>query len=397
MDGILNLEDVNVRGKKVVMRVDFNVPLDDSGNILDDTRIQETLPSIEHVLNEGGSLILLSHMGRPKGKDSKLSLKPCAKDLEKLIKRKVRFIDDCVSDEALNAAKNLKPKEVLLLENLRFHEGEEKPEKDPGFAKKLAELGDIYVNDAFGSSHRPHASIVPLAGLYKKKAAGFLLEKEVSFLEKALKNPERPYLALIGGAKVSSKLGVIKSLLSHVDGIIIGGGMAYTFLKAYGVKIGSSICEEDLLEEARRTLEEAKAKNVPIYLPEDSIIVDHLSNDAQKKVAPNSVGIPDGMMGVDIGPKTIQHFTSLISRAKTIFWNGPFGIFEIASFSLGTFEIAKAVIESAKLSIVGGGDTIAAINSFKLGSKITHMSTGGGASLEFIEKGTLPGLEALKK
>jgi phosphoglycerate kinase len=392
----LSVTDLDVRKKKVLIRVDFNVPLDKNGRITDDTRIVASLPTIKYVLDHGGSVILMSHLGRPKGKkNSEFSLKPCAKRLEEILGIPVKMAPDCIGSKVEEMVANLKTGEIILLENLRFYSAEESPEKDSSFAKKLSELGDLYVNDAFGTAHRAHSSTVGIAKYFSKAAAGFLLLKELQFLGLNLLEPKRPFFSIIGGAKISSKLGVIKSLIDKVDALFIGGGMAYTFLKAKGIEIGNSLLEKDLVEEAKYILEKAKNTNVALYLPFDSIIVEKLDNNAPFKIVDTDQGIPNGYQGVDIGPKTIEFYRSQLKKACTVLWNGPLGIFEMSNFAKGTNAIALALSQLNATTIVGGGDSIAAIQMAGVTNKITHISTGGGASLEFIELGTLPGIEVL--
>lgn len=393
----LSLQDLNVKDKKVLMRVDFNVPQDENQHITDDTRIKETLPSIQYILNQGGKLILMSHLGRPKGKKNlKYSLAPIAKNLSELLGKKVQFCGDCIGDEVKNAVDHLKSGECLLLENLRFYEAEEKPEKDPFFAKQLSAFGDVFVDDAFGNAHRHHSSNVEVPKYFRNSsAAGFLMEKEIAFLGKELSHPKRPFYAIIGGAKVSDKLGVIKALLKKVDAIFIGGAMAYTFLKAKGFSIGSSLCEDDLLEIATFILEESKLQNIPIILPIDHLVSSNLKGESDVFTCSVQEGIKPGFYGVDIGPKTIELFSAELLPAKTVFWNGPLGIFEVSRFSEGTKAIASLVANLDAMTIVGGGDSVAALESLNLKDKISHVSTGGGASLEYIEYGTLPGIEVL--
>lgn len=393
----LSLKDLHLSGKKVLLRVDFNVPLDKNGHITDDTRIQASLPSIQYILDHDGSVILMSHLGRPKeGKDPKLSLKPCATRLSELLKRPVQMADDCVGPEVEKKVSQIKPGDILLLENLRFHPGEEKPEKYPEFVKQLAKLGDLYVNDAFGTAHRAHASTATIAQYFPGKAAsGFLLEKEIQFLGSALLNPTHPFYAIIGGAKISSKIGVLKSLIKKADGLLIGGGMAYTFFKAKGIQIGNSIHEDEFLQTAREFMEDCKKANKTLLLPIDIVVAEKIEPNAKTKLIEAQQGIPPGFEGVDIGPKTIASFTTQLQDAKTIFWNGPLGVFEQKEFAKGTEAIAKAVAQSKAVTVVGGGDSIAAIESAGVANKITHISTGGGAALEYIEFGKLPGIEAL--
>ncbi len=393
----LSLTDLPIQGKKVLMRVDFNVPLDKNATITDDTRIAAALPSIRHVLSQGGALILMSHLGRPKEKKvPELSLAPCAKRLAELLQQPVLIAPDCIGPEVEAMARTLKPGQVLLLENLRFHRGEEHPDDDPEFAKKLAQLGDFYVNDAFGTAHRAHSSTATIARYFPgKAAAGFLMEKEIRFLGEALLKPARPFYAIIGGAKISSKIGVLKALIPKVDALLIGGGMAYTFFKAQGWAIGDSICEDEWLNEARSIMEACRAKGVKLLLPVDNVMADQPRNGAHTKIIDPQQGIPAGFQGVDIGPGTIRLFTQQLQDAATVFWNGPLGIFEQSDFAKGTQAIAKVVAQLHATTIVGGGDSIAALQAAGLADKITHLSTGGGASLEFIEQGTLPGIEAL--
>lgn len=390
----MNIQDLPISGKKVLIRVDFNVPFDKQGAITDDTRIREALPTIQYILDKGGSVILMSHLGRPDGKkDPKFTLKPCAERLSQLLGKEVKMAPDCVGDEVEKLVKGLKPKEVLVLENLRFYPAEEKPEKDPEFAKKLAKLADFYVNDAFGTAHRAHSSTATIAQYFKgKRAAGFLLQKEIDFLGSHFAKPEHPFYAVIGGAKVSTKLGVLKSLLSKVDALFIGGGMAYTFMKAQGLSIGDSLCEDNLLEEARQFLKDAKK---PIYLPKDIVIAKEFSNDSEQKVVETSKGIPDGWQGMNIGPATSKLWKEELQKAKMVFWNGPLGVFEFPNFAKGTRDMAETLANLDAVTIAGGGDSVAAINQVGLAEKFSHISTGGGACLEYIEFGHLPGIDAL--
>ncbi|NGX41201.1 MAG: Bifunctional PGK/TIM [Candidatus Anoxychlamydiales bacterium] len=392
-----SITDLDLNNKKVLMRVDFNVPLTDDDKISDDTRIKAALQSIKYVLDNGASLILMSHLGRPKGKkDPKLSLKIVAKRLGDLLQKEVKMAPDSIGPEVENLAKDLKPGEILLLENLRFHEAETKPEKDPNFAKSLASLGEIYINDAFGTAHRKHSSTFTITEYFPKKSLmGFLLKKEISFLGKAIKNPKRPFYAIIGGKKISTKIGVIDSLIDKVDGIFIGGAMTYTFLKALNLSVGKSIYEEDFVKEAQKIMTKCDVKKVRLYLPLDTVVADEFKNDAKTQIINTDENIPDNFEGMDIGPKTIKEFSKLLKDGKTILWNGPLGVFEFDNFAKGTNEIAKAISKINCISIVGGGDSIAAINKLGLGDKFSHLSTGGGASLEYIELGTLPGIEAL--
>lgn len=392
----LQLQDLDLKGKKVLMRVDFNVPLNDEGTIADDTRLKESLPSIQHVLKEGGSVILMSHLGRPKGLDPKFSLKPCAMALSKLLGMPVMMAEDSVGEKVENSAKALQPGQVLLLENVRFYPAEEKPESDPSFAKKLASLGDVYVNDAFATAHRAHSSTATIATYFPGKAAsGFLLQKEINFLSRLIDQPKRPFYAIIGGSKISTKMGVLKSLLSKVDGIFIGGGMAFTFYKARGQSIGKSIFEEDQIPTALEFLNECEKQGVKLWLPIDVVIADAFKNEANVKIISSSENIPDGWQGMDIGPKTSAEWQKALQGAATIFWNGPLGVFEMQSFAKGTEQIAQTLAALQAITVVGGGDSVAAINRLGLSSKFSHVSTGGGASLEFLEFGHLPGIDAL--
>lgn len=383
------VRDIDVAGKKVLVRVDFNVPIQD-GKVGDDTRIQAALPTINYLLDHGASLILCSHLGRPKGEpDPEFSLKPVAAHLGDLLGQQVVFVEDCIGPLADEAAQHLQPKGVLLLENTRFHAGEKK--NDPEMAKQLASLADIYVNDAFGSAHRAHASTAGVAQ-FLPAVAGFLMEKEIRYLGQAIADPQRPFLAILGGAKISDKIGVIKNLLTKADQVLIGGGMANTFFKAQGYPVGDSLVEDESLDVAREIISTA---NNQLRLPVDVVISDEFSNDAQFKVI--SMGpIPDGWRILDIGPETVANFGKLISEAGTVVWNGPMGVFEFPNFAAGTNGIAAAVARSAATSIIGGGDSVAAINQAGLTGNITHISTGGGASLEMLEGKTLPGLAVLE-
>ncbi len=398
----LSIRDLNLKNKRVFMRVDFNVPLSDDGRVTDDTRIRETLPTIGHALRNGARLILAAHLGRPKGRvNPKMSLKPAAARVEEIIHGQghavsVGFACDCVGAEAEAAAQKLKPSEVLVLENLRFHPEEEA--NDENFSRALARLADYYVNDAFGTAHRAHASTVGITKFVEKSAAGLLMQKELDNLGRALENPERPFIAILGGAKVSDKIEVIRNLLDKVDALLIGGGMAYTFFKASGRAIGKSLVEEDKLDLACDLLAGANERGIPFLLPVDDVLAERIDAGAATSVCPTAQPIPEGMMGLDIGPKTIEQFSAEIARARTIVWNGPMGVFEAAPFAAGTMRIAEAVAANREAtSIIGGGDSVAAVHAAGVADKITHISTGGGASLEFLEGKKLPGVEALSE
>jgi len=387
----LTIKDLDLNGKRVIMRVDFNVPLDGNLNITDDTRIRATVPTIKYALDKGARLILMSHLGRPDGKAvAKYSLAPCAQRLGEILGKQVKMAKDCVGTEVKSMADALKPGECLLLENLRFHAEEEA--NDAGFAKELASLGDVYVNDAFGTAHRAHASTEGVTK-YLRSAAGFLLEKEIEYLEGKVSDPAKPFVTILGGAKVSDKIGVIENLLDKVDAILIGGGMAYTFYAAQGKQIGASKVEKDKIDIARSLLEKAKNAGVNVVLPVDNVIADKFDANADSKLVGDQ--IPDGWMGLDVGPKTVEAFKAVLKDAKTIVWNGPLGVFEMDKFSKGTEEVAKYIATLKAISIIGGGDTAAAIAKFKLEDKMTHISTGGGASLEYLEGKVLPGIKAL--
>lgn len=388
----MSIEDIDVRGKRVITRVDFNVPLDSEGNITDDKRIVAALPTIKYLIKNGAKTILVSHLGRPKsGFEPKFSMKPAAIRLSELLGQEVILAQDVIGEDAKAKAKELKEGQVLLLENVRFHKEETK--NDPEFAKELASMADIFVNDAFGTAHRAHASTAGLAD-YLPAVSGYLIKKEIDIMGKALSNPERPFVAILGGAKVSDKITVIENLLDKVDSLIIGGGMAYTFLKAKGYKIGNSICEDDKLELAKELMEKAEEKGVNLLLPIGNIIGKEFSPDTEARYVPSD-DIPEGWMGMDIGTITIETFTHEIKKAKTIVWNGPMGVFEFPKFANGTKKIAEAVAESGATSIVGGGDSAAAVEQLGFADKITHISTGGGASLEFLEGKELPGIACL--
>lgn len=393
----LSLEDLDIQGKKILMRVDFNVPLDAQGNITDDSRIVATLPSIRYVLQEGGSLILMSHLGRPKNKkESHLSLLPCARRLEEFLHLPVTMASDCIGQNVEELVQQLKPRQIILLENLRFHPGEEAPFEHPEFVEALARLGDLYVNDAFGTAHRFHASTAAVAKFFPgKAAAGYLLKKEIQFLGEVLKNPKRPFYVIIGGAKISTKMGALKALLGKVDSLLIGGAMAYTFFKAQGIDVGDSLYEADQIDQARFLLDECQKRDTPLLLPCDILIAESIEKGAPTKVVKTQDGIPKGWKGVDIGPKTLEIFTHEIQKAKTVLWNGPLGVFEIEDFAQGTLEFAKSLAHLDAIKIIGGGDSLAAVQAADVANQMTHLSTGGGATLEYIELGTLPGIEAL--
>ena len=401
----LALQDLDVRGRRVLVRVDFNVPLNAEGGITDDSRIRAALPTLDYLLERGARVILCSHLGRPKGKpDPALSLRPVAQWLSDLILRPVSFVDDCLGEKVEKTVSILQNGDCLLLENLRFYLQEEA--NDPEFARRLAAYADFFVNDAFGAAHRAHASTEGVTRFVQQSAAGFLMQKELKFLGEELANPQRPFVAILGGAKVSDKIKVIESLLAKADTLLIGGAMSYTFLKSQGVAVGASLVEEDRLDITRRTFESAAARGKKICLPRDHVVArrvetDRLDKKGRKIVEfqdaqnTSSDSIEDGFCGVDIGPQTVRAYQELIRPSKTVFWNGPMGIFENKNFAGGTFEIARAVAESGARSIIGGGDSVKAIHASGLDGRITFLSTGGGASLEFLEGKTLPGVAAL--
>ena len=387
------IKDIDVSGKKVLVRCDFNVPLDADKNITDETRINAALPTIRYLLDNGAAVILCSHLGRPKGEfNMKYSLAPVAKRLSEKLGFEVKLAKDVVGEDAKALAAAVKPGEAVLLENVRFMPGEEK--NDPELAKELASMAEIYVSDAFGTVHRAHASTAGVAA-YLPAVAGFLIGKELDFLGGAISNPERPFVAILGGAKVKDKIGVITNLLDKVDSLIIGGGMAYTFQKATGKSIGNSLLDEERIDLAKELMQKAKDKGVKLLLPVDNVCGDKFENDCNIIVTDSADGIPDGYEGMDIGPKTVKLFSDEIAKAKTVVWNGPMGVFEMPNFAKGTLAIAKAMAASGATTIIGGGDSAAAVTQMGLADKMSHISTGGGASLEFLEGKTLPGVAAL--
>jgi phosphoglycerate kinase len=394
------IDSLNFSGKKALIRVDFNVPLDDQFKVTDDTRIRAAIPTLRKILNDGGSIVLMSHLGRPKdGPTNKYSLKHIVSEVSKQLGTTVDFADDCIGENAFQRSANLKAGQVLLLENLRFYKEEEKG--DAAFAEKLAKHGTIYVNDAFGTAHRAHASTAVIAKYFKKedRCFGYVMAGEIASINKVLTQSEKPFTAIVGGAKVSDKILIIEQLMNKANNIIIGGGMAFTFVKAMGGTIGRSLCEDDRLTTAKELLEKAKAKGVNIYIPTDAIIADNFSNDADHKESDIKT-IPDGWMGLDIGKNSIKEFGDVIKRSKTILWNGPMGVFEMSNFEKGTKQAAFDIVEATKggaFSLIGGGDSVAAINKYHLADKVSYVSTGGGALLEYIEQGTLPGVRAVEE
>ncbi len=385
------LRDVQLKGKKVLMRADFNVPLDEKRNITDDSRIVAALPSIKYILDNGASLVLMSHLGRPKGEvKTEFSLEPVAERLSVLLNKNVRKMDDCIGEDVEDAVKQMKAGDVILLENLRFHK--EETANDPAFAKKLASLGEVFVEDAFGTCHRAHASTVGVTE-YLPSVAGFLVEKEIKYFEKVTKNPDKPYCLILGGAKVADKIPLIENMLDKIDFLLIGGAMAYTFLKSRLKGIGASRLEEEMIGTVNKIFEMASAKNVSIFLPKDHVVAKEIKEGAKHKIVGED--IPDGWIGLDIGPATIKSYKSVLKESKTIVWNGPVGLFEMKPFMTGTRELAKFIAKLDATTVIGGGDTAAAINQLKLGEEMSHMSTGGGASLEYLEGKELPGIAAL--
>ena len=387
------IEKVDIKGKRVFIRADFNVPIDENGNITDDTRIRSTLPTINYALDAGAKVILASHLGRPKGKpDAKYTLAPVAIRLNRLLNKDVKFAKDCIGPDVEHTVQGMRPGDVLLLENLRFHAEEEK--NDEGFSRSLAAFTDVYVNDAFGTAHRAHASTYGITKHVKFAVAGFLMKKEIEYLQKTVANPVRPFVAILGGAKVSGKIGVIENLKNKADKIIVGGAMAFTFSKARGQEVGNSLVEPDMLDVAQRTRKSLRESNVKFYLPVDFVVAQNMEDGAQTKIV-TSQEIPKGWVGLDIGPATTRLFTEAIQDAKTIIWNGPMGMFEKDAYSRGTFAIARAVADAYATTIVGGGDTDVAVHKAGVSDSITFISTGGGASLELLEGKELPGLAAL--
>ncbi len=388
-----SVEDIDVSGKKVIVRCDFNVPQDETGRITDDKRIVAALPTIKYLLEHNAAVILCSHLGRPKGEfKMKYSLAPVAERLTELLGQEVKLAKDVIGEDAKKLASELKCGEAMLLENVRFHKEEEK--NDPAFAKELASMAEIYVNDAFGTAHRAHASTAGIAD-YLPAVCGFLINKEISIMGKALANPVRPFVAILGGAKVSDKIGVINNLIEKCDTIIIGGGMSYTFMKAMGKEIGTSLCEDDKLDLAKDLMAKAEAKGVKLLLPIDTVCADHFAADATPVVY-EAGALPADMMGLDIGPKTVELFSEAVKDAGTVVWNGPMGVFEFDAFAVGTKAMAKAIAESGAVSIIGGGDSAAAVEKLGFADKMSHISTGGGASLEFLEGLVLPGIACLE-
>jgi phosphoglycerate kinase len=391
------IHDINFKGKRALIRVDFNVPLDKSFNVTDDNRIRATIPTLAKILKDGGSCVLMSHLGRPKeGPEEKYSLKHTLKTTEQLLGRSVQFANDCMGDEAKTKAANLKPGEVLLLENLRFYKEEEKG--DELFAEKLSKLGDVYVNDAFGTAHRAHASTTIVARFFKEKCAGLVMAAELDNAKKVMENAERPFTAIMGGAKISDKILIIEKLLDKVDHLIIGGGMAYTFFKAIGGNVGKSLVEADKLDLAKELIQKAKAKNVELHLPLDSVIADKFDAQANTAIA-NNTAIPEGWMGLDIGPQAAQVFSGVVENSRTVLWNGPMGVFEMEKFSAGTKKIAEAVVSATRkgsFSLIGGGDSAAAVAQLGFSDQVSYVSTGGGALLEYFEGKILPGVKALE-
>ena len=392
-----SIRDINFSGKKVMLRVDFNVPINEQGEITDDTRIRESMPTIEKLLADGAAIIIMAHFGRPKnGFDPSLSLAPVAKHLSKILNREVIFTQELLGEKVSEIARNLKGGDVFLLENIRFYSGETKGDKE--LAKQLADLGDCYINDAFGAAHREHSSTATIAQFFPNdKYFGFLMENEVKNLTLLMQNPQHPFTAIIGGSKISTKIDILENLIPKVDNMIIGGGMRYTFTKAMGGKIGKSLCEDDKLDEARSLMEKMKASNVKLYLPADSVVADDFSNDANTQIVPSDQ-IPDGWESLDCGPEAIKAFSEVITNSKTILWNGPMGVFEMPNFAKGTFAVGESVAKATAngaFSAVGGGDSVAAVKLLGIGDKMSYVSTGGGAMLEYLEGKELPGIKAI--
>jgi len=387
------VRDVEVAGRRVLVRVDFNVPLDEHGRVADDRRIRESLPTVRYLLEQGAAVVLMSHLGRPGGRVvEELRMAPVGERLAQLLGRPVRVLPDCVGPEVEAVVARLQPGEVALLENLRFYPGEEG--NDPAFAAALARLGDLYVNDAFGTAHRAHASTVGVAA-HLPAVAGLLMEKEIRYLSRLLESPEHPFVAVLGGKKVSDKIGVLRNLLERVDAVLVGGGMAYTFLRSQGYRVGRSLVEEDKVELARELSERARARGVPLWLPEDVVVAERPSPEVPRRVVPAGE-IPEGWMGLDIGPRTAERFAGVIEGARLVVWNGPMGVFEVEPFAAGTRAVAEAVARCPGTTVVGGGDTAAAVERFGLLGRFDHVSTGGGASLEFLEGRELPGIRVLQ-
>ncbi len=393
------VDSINFAGKRALIRVDFNVPLNENFEVTDETRIKAAIPTLKKILKDGGSIVLMSHLGRPKeGPTNKYSLKHIIKNVSKLLGAEVGFADDCIGTDAFSKSAELKIGQVLLLENLRFYKEEEKGNEE--FAQKLSKHGDIYVNDAFGTAHRAHASTAVIAKFFNadSKCFGFVMAGEVASIDKVLNKAEKPFTAIIGGAKVSDKILIIEQLMNKANNILIGGGMAFTFVKAMGGQIGKSLCEDDRLDTAKSLLENAKKMGVNIYIPTDAIIADNFANDANIKQCKINA-IPDGWMGLDAGPETVKMNDDVIKNSKTILWNGPMGVFEMSNFENGTKQAANAIVEATKngaFSLIGGGDSVAAINKYNLADKVSYVSTGGGALLEYIEQGSLPGVRAIE-
>jgi phosphoglycerate kinase len=388
----VTIEDLTLKNRRVIIRADFNVPLDETGHITDDTRIRGTLPTINYAVDEGAKVILCSHLDRPKGRDPHLSLAPVARRLQRLLGKDVMFAEDCIGPSTAGLVAKMKPGDVLLLENLRFHEGEEA--NDEQFSKALASLGDVYINDAFGAAHRNHASVTGITKFLPDAGAGFLMRKEIEYLEGAVANPMRPFVAILGGAKVSGKIGVIENLGKKVDKVIIGGGMAFTYLKALGLEVGNSLVEDGMLTFAKEIYEHALSRDVKFYLPVDFVVAASMSPGAETKIVPGQE-IPKGWYGLDIGPASVKLFTEALGNAKTILWNGPMGIFERDAYSRGTMAVAHAVADAYALTIVGGADTALAVHRAGVSESMSFISTGGGAALELLEGKELPGIAAL--